>query len=175
MSDCLVLNADFRPLSFLPLSTIPWQQAIKLSYLGRVSIIEYYEDWSVHSQHEEFRVPAIVVTKEFMKYKKGVRFSRRSLYLRDLYTCQYCGDTFHDRDLTIDHVLPVSKGGKTSWENCVAACQECNFRKGDKIMHPKRLPFKPEYWHIVGQIIKNGHFNIRHPSWNQFIEINNAA
>ena len=171
MSDCLVLNADFRPLSFLPLSTIPWHQAIKLSYLGRVNIVEYYDDWLVHSQHEEFRVPAVVVTKDFMKYKKSVRFSRRGIYLRDLYTCQYCGDSFPNGELTIDHVLPVSKGGKTSWENCVAACKSCNFNKSDKIMYPKRIPFKPEYWHIVGQIIKNGHFNIRHPSWNQYIDI----
>jgi 5-methylcytosine-specific restriction endonuclease McrA len=171
MSDCLILNADYRPLSFLPLSTIPWQQAIKLSFLDRIHVIEYYSDWDVHSQHQTFPVPALAVTKEFMKYKKGVRFSRKGVFLRDLYTCQYCGDVFHDKDLTLDHVVPASKGGKTSWENIVTACQDCNHRKSDKIMQPKRLPFKPEYWHIVGAILKNGHFNIRHPSWERYLDI----
>jgi hypothetical protein len=78
---------------------------------------------------------------------------------------------FHDKDLTLDHVVPASKGGKTSWENIVTACQDCNHRKSDKIMQPKRLPFKPEYWHIVGAILKNGHFNIRHPSWERYLDI----
>jgi 5-methylcytosine-specific restriction endonuclease McrA len=171
MPDCLILNADYRPLSFLPLSTIPWQQAIKLSFLGRITVINYYEDWNVHSQHQAYPVPAIAVTKEYMKYKKGVRFSRKSLYLRDLYTCQYCGDVFPDRDLTIDHVIPVSRYGKTSWENCVAACKSCNGAKGNKIMQPRRLPYKPEYWHIVGEIIRNGYVTIRHPSWERYLNI----
>lgn len=171
MSDCLILNADFRPLSFLPLSTVSWQQAIKLSFLERINVIEHYEDWSVHSQHETFPVPALAVTREYMKYKKSVRFSRRAVYLRDLYTCQYCGEVFPDRDLTFDHVVPVSRGGRTNWENIVTACQTCNTKKSNKIMQPMRLPFKPEYWHIVGAIIKQGHFNIRHPSWHQYINI----
>lgn len=171
MSDCLVLNADFRPLNFLPLSTISWQHAMKLSFMGRVQVIEEYKDWCVHSQHETFPVPAVVVTKEFQKYKKSVRFSRRAVYLRDLYTCQYCGDAFPDRDLTLDHVVPVCKGGKTTWENIVTACADCNTRKGHKIMHPMRLPYRPEYWHIVGTILERGRFDIRHPSWERYLNL----
>ncbi len=169
--DCLVLNADYRPLSLLPLSAVPWQQAIKLSFMERITVIEYYDDWKVHSQHRAFPVPALAVTREYMKYKKSVRFSRRAVYLRDLYTCQYCNEVFPDRELTLDHVLPISKGGKTNWGNIVTACKTCNQKKGNRVMQPNRLPFKPEYWHIVSEIIKNGYFNVKHPSWNKYINV----
>ena len=170
--DTLVLNADYRPLSFLPLSVISWQQAVKLQTLDRVDVIEEYDDWEVHSPSITMRVPAVIVTREFMKYKKTVRFSRRGVYLRDLYTCQYCEDSFNDKDLTMDHVVPRSKGGKTNWENIVTACKPCNLRKGNKqIMQPIRLPFKPDVWHIVGNSMKNPRFHIKHPSWNQYINL----
>lgn len=171
MSDTLILNADHRPLSFLPLSTIPWQQAMRLHFLDRITILEYYDDWDVHTSKRSFAVPALAVTKEYMKYKKGVRFSRKGVYLRDLYTCAYCNETFNDRDLTLDHVVPASKGGKTNWTNIVTACKTCNHKKGDKIMLPKAMPYKPEYWHIVGAILANGHYNIKHPSWERYIQI----
>jgi 5-methylcytosine-specific restriction endonuclease McrA len=171
MSDCLVLNADYRPLSYLPLSTIGWQQAVKLSFLGRIKILETYDDWEVHSPSTTIKVPALAITKDYMKYKRAVRFSRRNLYLRDLYQCQYCHDTFNNEDLTIDHVIPISKGGKTTWENCVTACYTCNFNKGDKHKLPRRLPFKPEYWHLVGNTSEHLHWHIRHPSWRDYLDV----
>lgn len=170
MSDCLVLNADYRPLSYLPLSTIPWQQAIKLSFMGRITILEEYEDWTVHSPSTTINVPALAVTKEYMKYKKAVRFSRKNLYLRDLYQCQYCAETFESGDLTIDHVLPVSKGGKTEWTNVVAACSACNLKKGNKIVQPRRMPFKPEIWHLLNNNIEHLNFKIKHESWRPYID-----
>lgn len=170
MSDCLVLNADYRPLNFLPLSTITWQHAMKLDVLGRVRPIEWYEDWSINSAHDSWLVPAVVVTNDFQKYRKSVRFSRKAVFLRDLYTCQYCNEPFAVKDLTLDHVLPLSKGGKTEWENIVTACKKCNWSKGDKLMSPNRLPWKPEYWHIVGLITDQHKFTIRHDSWRKYIK-----
>ena len=130
MSDCLVLNADYRPLSYLPLSTIPWQQAVKLSFMGRITILEEYENWKVHSPSTTINVPALAITKEYMKYKKGVRFSRKNLYLRDLYQCQYCGDTFDAHQLvrvvrpsgpTVPlHVCLVTLKRVTKWYSHVA-------------------------------------------------------
>ena len=169
MSDVLVLNADYRPLNFLPLSTISWQHAMKLDMLERIKPIEWYENWQVNSAHDSWAVPAIVVTREFQKYKKSVRFSRRAVYLRDLYTCQYCSEPFAQKDLTLDHVLPVCKGGKTEWTNIVTACKKCNHSKSDKIISPIRLPWKPEYWQIVAHIKDNHGFTFKHPSWERYL------
>jgi 5-methylcytosine-specific restriction endonuclease McrA len=168
--DTLILNADYRPLNFLPISVIPWQQAVKLTVLGRINVLEHYSDWEVHSPSITIKVPALAITREFMKYKQRVCFSRRGVYLRDLYTCGYCDEVFPDSELTLDHVVPISKGGKTNWENIVTACKKCNFKKGDKIIQPNQLPYKPEYWYIVGNSIKNNRFQIRHESWRPFLQ-----
>ena len=170
MSTTLVLNADYQPLCWLPLSVIPWQQAIRLVYLDKLRVLETYDDWAVHSPSVTLQVPALVITKEYMKYKKGIRFSRKNLYLRDLYQCQYCGETSDRQELTIDHVVPVSKGGKTEWKNCVTACYDCNYKKGNKIMSPRRLPFKPEYWHLVGNH-DYLNFDVKHDSWKPYLKI----
>lgn len=167
--DCLILNQDYRPLSFLPLSAVSWKDAIRLSFLQKINVIEYYEDWVIHSPSTTLQVPALAVTKEYLKYNQGVKFSRKAVYLRDLYRCGYCDEIFSEKDLTLDHVVPKSKGGKTNWTNIVTSCTECNFKKGNKSMLPNRMPFKPEYWHIVGNSLKNPNFQIRHPSWEKFI------
>ena len=113
----LVLNADYRPLSYYPLSLWPWQEAIKAVCLDRVQIVAEYEA-TVRSQRAEFRIPSVVVLKDFVKPQKRVAFTRFNLFLRDEFCCQYCGSK---GDLTFDHVLPRSRGGITSWQNVVAA------------------------------------------------------
>ena len=168
MSDVLILNANYQPLSWLPLSVIPWQQAIKLQFMGRITVMEYYDDWEVHSPSTTLRVPALAVTKNYHAYQKGVRFSRQNMYLRDLFQCQYCGDTFETDNLNIDHVKPISKGGKTNWENCVTSCIPCNSRKGDSYRKPLKEPFKPDYYALSARK-KNYITNIRHPSWNIYL------
>lgn len=170
MSDCLVLNGDYQPLSLLPLSVVSWQQAVKLYFLDRVRIIETYDDWHVHSPSMDLPVPALVALREYHPIKKYVRFTRNNLFLRDMYQCQYCSDTFEISELTVDHVLPVSKSGKTSWENCVSACKKCNTRKGDKVgyMKPIREPYKPDYYNLAS-LRKDRPFAIRHPSWLEYI------
>ena len=122
----LVLNADYRPLSYYPLSLWPWQEAIKAAFLDRVSIVAEY-DQEVHSQRQTFRIPSVVVLKDYVKPQKRVAFTRFNLFLRDEFSFQYCGTR---GDLTFDHVVPRSRGGITSWENVVAACSPCNLRKG---------------------------------------------
>lgn len=170
MSDCLILNGDYQPLSLLPLSVVGWQQAVKLYFLDRVRIIEVYEDWKVHSPSMDFNVPALVALKEYHHIKKHVKFGRAHLFLRDMYQCQYCADTFNIADLTVDHVTPISKGGKTSWENCVSACRKCNTSKGDKVgyMTPLKEPYRPDYFNL-SSLRKNRPFNVRHQSWLQYI------
>jgi len=169
MSHTLLLNKDYTPISVLPLSVIDWRHAIKLMFLGRIQVIETYPDWIVHSEKLAINVPSVALTKEYFNFKRRVNFTRYNMYLRDLYQCQYCEDTFDFKDLTIDHVVPVSLGGKTEWTNCVTSCKSCNWTKADKsFMHPVRKPFRPDYWALAAAW-KNSPFRVKDPSWNQYL------
>ena len=134
----LVLNADFRPLSYYPLSLWPWQEAIKAAVLDRVTIVAEYDE-VVRSQRAAIRIPSVVVLKDYVRPQKRVAFTRFNLFLRDEFCCQYCGSR---GDLTFDHVLPRSRGGVTSWENVVAACSPCNLRKANKLLSQSGLTLR---------------------------------
>ena len=134
----LVLNADFRPLSYYPLSLWSWQDTIKAVFLDRVNIVSEY-DKVVRSPSFEFRLPSVVSLKTYVKPSRTPAFTRFNVFLRDRFTCQYCGD---HHDLTFDHVIPRSKGGQTTWENVVAACSPCNLRKGNKTLRQSGLSLR---------------------------------
>jgi len=170
MTDCLVLNASYEPMSVIPLSAISWQRVMKLLVLDRVKTIAHYDDWVVHSQKLAFPVPALVITTEYFDFKKAVRYSKDNIFLRDLYQCQYCSDTFEKGELTIDHVRPRALGGKTSWENCATACKMCNEQKADRMeMHPIREPYKPDP-HQMMFAMRDKPLMIKHPSWAKYLE-----
>ncbi len=122
----LVLNADYRPLSYYPLSLWCWQDAVKAAFMDRVPIVAEYDQY-VHSPTTRIKIPSVVVLKDYVKPQKRVAFTRFNLFLRDEFSCQYCGAR---KELTFDHVIPRCRGGVTSWENVVAACSPCNLRKG---------------------------------------------
>ena len=124
----LVLNADYRPLSYYPLSLWSWQDAVKAAWLERVDIVAQYED-VVRSPSITIRIPSVVVLKDYVHPQKRVAFTRFNLFLRDEFRCQYCGAK---GDLTFDHVVPRARGVKTSWKNVVAACAGCNLKKGSR-------------------------------------------
>jgi len=134
----LVLNADYRPLSYYPLSLWPWQEAVKAVWLERVNIVAEYDEF-VHSPSTIIRIPSVVVLKDYVKPQKRVAFTRFNLFLRDEFRCQYCGDR---GDLTFDHVVPRARGGVTSWENVVAACSRCNLKKGSKSLRQSGLALR---------------------------------
>jgi 5-methylcytosine-specific restriction endonuclease McrA len=165
----LVLNADYRPLSYFPLSLWPWQEAVKAAWLDRVDIVAEY-DTTVRSQRMEIRIPSVVVLKDFVKPRKRVAFTRFNLFLRDEFACQYCGAR---HDLTFDHVIPRALGGVTSWENVVAACAPCNLKKGSKTLRqsgltlrrPPRRPMAQELIDI-GRRFPPYHL---HESWTDFL------
>ena len=125
----LVLNADYRPLSYYPLSLWSWQDAIKAVFLDRVNIVSEYETL-VRSPSFAMALPSVVSLKTYVRPARYPAFTRFNVFLRDRFQCQYCG-TKHD--LTFDHVVPRSKGGQTTWDNVVAACSPCNLRKGGAI------------------------------------------
>ena len=170
-SNCpsLVLNADYRALSYYPLSLWSWQDTIKAVFLERVNILEEY-DRVVHSARLEMKLPSVVSLKTYIKPARHPAFTRFNVFLRDRFTCQYCGER---DDLTFDHVVPRSKGGITTWENVVAACSECNLRKADMLpakarMWPATKPFQP----TVHDLHQNGRLfppNYLHESWMDYL------
>src|ERR1700747_3577374 len=117
----LVLNADFRPLSYFPLSLWPWQESIKAVFLDRVSIVSQY-DRVVHSPRFAMKLPSVIALKQFIPLNRRPAFTRFNVFLRDRFTCQYCGQQQAAHNLTFDHVIPRSRGGRTTWSNVVAAC-----------------------------------------------------
>jgi 5-methylcytosine-specific restriction endonuclease McrA len=165
-----MLNADGAPVSWLPLSVIPWEEAIKYIVLEKATVLDVYEDWIVHSANWETQVPAVMILREYEKRKTAVRYSKHNVFLRDGYVCQYCGDDVSRKTATLDHVLPVSHGGKTTFENTVTACGPCNANKGNnKKIVPKVKPFKPTYFQLVEKR-KKQHWDMPHPAWKNYLE-----
>ncbi|MDR3493940.1 MAG: HNH endonuclease [Ancalomicrobiaceae bacterium] len=165
----LVLNADYRPLSYYPLSIWSWQDAIKAVFLDRVNIVSSY-DVSVRSSRFAMRLPSVVSLKTYVKPARNPAFTRFNVFLRDRFSCQYCGDR---EDLTFDHLVPRCKGGTTTWENVLTACSPCNLRKGSKTpreagMAPMQLPYRPS----VQDLHNNGRLfppNYLHRSWLDYL------
>ena len=131
----LVLNADFRPLSYYPLSLWGWQDAVKAVFLDRVNIVSEY-DRAVRSPSFEMKLPSVVSLKTYVRPALYPAFTRFNVFLRDRFTCQYCGD---DQDLTFDHLVPRSRGGMTRWENVTTACAPCNLLKGGKLPNEAKM------------------------------------
>lgn len=165
----LFLNADYNPLSVVPLSTLTWKEAVKLMYLDQVDVLEYYDDWQVHSPSITMQVPSVVVSRTYVKTSRSVKFNKHNLCIRDEFECQYCGRHLHKNQLTMDHVIPRMKGGKTTFTNIVCACQSCNTLKGhrDK-MKPKRSPERPSMADIMGKA-RRMPIVIPHASWIPYI------
>jgi 5-methylcytosine-specific restriction endonuclease McrA len=118
--------------SYEPLSIISWQRAITLLSLAKVDVVQEY-DASIRASTIVVQVPAVVrLRKAFRRHAKPVKFSRVNIYARDHYRCQYCGLVCTTNELTYDHVVPRSRGGRTTWENIVSACYACNRRKANR-------------------------------------------
>lgn len=164
----LILNADFRPLSVFPLSVLDWQDAIRLVFQDKLLVVAEY-DQVVRSPSREMRLPSVVACRQWIAIPSNIAFTRHNVFLRDRFQCQYCGSEFEPRDLTFDHVLPRAAGGVTEWENIVAACEDCNTRKGSgQDMRPIRVPQKPTPYQLVAakQAHPPSHL---HKSWLDFI------
>jgi 5-methylcytosine-specific restriction endonuclease McrA len=131
---------------YQPLGTIPWQRAVSLLTLGKVEVVEEY-DVDIRSVYLVIRMPAVVrLITRFRRHKQRVKFSRQNVLARDRWRCQYCGQKKPTAELTYDHVIPRSQGGKTCWENIVTACEDCNSRKADRTpaQAGMKLRSKPE-------------------------------
>lgn len=169
-SSTLLLNADAQPVSIMPLSTISWQDAIRYVVLDKVTVVEWYSTWKVHSEKWTTNVPAVVMLREYQKPKSQVRMTKKNVFLRDQYTCQYCGIEVNDTNATLDHVHPQSLGGKSNWANLATACKSCNYKKADNPkIKPRIFPYKPDYWELVEKR-KNRGFQLAHSSWEFYLQ-----
>ena len=168
----LILNADFRPLSYYPLSLCSWQDSIKAVFLDRVSIIESY-DQEVHSPSLTFRLPSVIALKNYVIAQKKPAFTRFNVFLRDNFICQYCNNNFTANELTFDHLIPRCLNGKTTWKNVVSACTNCNLKKGRRLlkftdMRLLKQPIQP----TSAQLQNNGRNfppNFLHESWRDYL------
>ncbi len=165
----LVLNADYRPLSYFPLSLWPWQEAVKAVFLERVNILSEY-DRVVHSPGFQMRLPSVIALKKYIAPARRPAFTRFNVFLRDRFACQYCGSR---DELTFDHVIPRSRGGTTIWDNVVTACAPCNLTKGGRLpraagMTPRHRPRMP----TVSELQDNGRAfppRFLHETWRDYL------
>jgi 5-methylcytosine-specific restriction endonuclease McrA len=127
---CLILNADYRPLSTYPLSFLTGQEAIKAVFRCRATVVEEW-DQMFRSPSIEVHVPKVAALNHYAPISAEPKFCRRSILLRDRFKCQYCGVRFESAELTFDHVVPRAKGGQTTWNNILTACVACNKHKRD--------------------------------------------
>ncbi|KAL0911859.1 hypothetical protein M5K25_017786 [Dendrobium thyrsiflorum] len=145
----LVLDISYRPVN-----VVCWKRAICLEFMEKADVLEYY-DQTVSSPQGSFYIPAVLRVPHLLQAVKRRRIkhslSRKSIFYRDSYTCQYCSSR---QDCTIDHVLPISRGGEWKWENLVTACTRCNSRKGHKSLEEAnmkliKIPKAPKDYDIL--------------------------
>lgn len=168
----LVLNADYRPLSYFPLSLWSWQDVVKAVFLDRVAIVSEY-DRAVRSPSWQIKLPSVIALKSYIPMNRRPAFTRFNVFLRDRFGCQYCGAGYPPEELTFDHIVPRSRGGRTTWENVVTACIDCNRDKGNRLggechMHPLVAPEIP----TVRRLQENGRGfrpDFLHESWRDFL------
>jgi hypothetical protein len=153
----LVLNQDYRALT-----TCNAEKAFILVFLNKAELIAEDASKAINTIANRFPMPSIIRLFQYVNLPyRGVILSRQNVFKRDSGRCQYCGST---RDLTLDHVLPRSRHGKTSWDNLITACKSCNSRKGDRTPQEAQMilryaPYKPSFLMFLrdfsGKIDKN--------------------
>ena len=166
MEQVLLLNITYEPLKI-----INWKRAITLLFLEKVEVVEEYSR-EIHSVSFTIKLPSVVrLLRMVKKPKTPVKFSRQNIYARDKYKCQYCGRRFPTEELTYDHIIPKSRGGKTKWENIVTCCIQCNRKKGGRIhteagMKLIRKPSRPTW--LPALRITIGFREVPH-SWRDYL------
>ena len=164
----LVLNADFRPVSYFPLSLLSWQDAVHAVLSQRVSVVAEYDAW-VRSPSMRLRLPSVVALRKYQRARRRVAFTRFHVFLRDRFSCQYCGRVLPAAALTFEHVIPRSRGGLTTWGNIVTACVPCNTGKGNSLrIKPRRLPKEPTLNELLAakRAFPPGYL---HESWTDYL------
>jgi 5-methylcytosine-specific restriction endonuclease McrA len=152
---------------------ITWQKAVTMLFGGDVEVVQEYDE-TIRSPSVSMQMPAVVRLKRALgSVKRGVKFSRVNVLVRDGFRCQYCGEKKRVGELNYDHVIPRARGGKTVWENIVAACYPCNGKKGGRTpeqagMRLLSQPSKPKTLPLLGPILDERRMN---PAWASWVQI----
>lgn len=163
--------------TYEPIGTVSWRKAVRLVFMDKVITLEEYDE-EIRSPNFKMKIPSVIVMKSGKTRKiNSVRFSRKNVWLRDEGTCQYCNKTINVQSFTLDHVVPKSIGGKTSWENVVVCCYDCNQKKGEKTLKEVgfklvKVPKKPLSLPFVNEITGFYHQNFLHPTWKFWLNRN---
>lgn len=167
-STTLVINRNYQPVS-----TICVKKAITLLYKEIAVVIHNSEeyDWNywvecpiqdddiIQSVNFKMKLPEVIKIQTYSGYRpKNTKFSKRAVFLRDQHQCQYCGIHLNSKSITLDHILPVSRKGATTWSNCVTCCVKCNTKKGNKLLYETgmsllKTPIKPNLPILCGKSV----------------------
>jgi len=150
MNSVIILNADY---SFL--NMVSWKKAFKLLAKDKCEVIKWADKIIHDATGRVLKIPAVMKLIKFIRtiYKTRIPFAKKNVYIRDDFECAYCG--FKSKKLTIDHILPKSRGGKSTFENCVASCKPCNNKKGNKLCSEiKMYPSKKAYQPTISQFLQ---------------------
>lgn len=136
--------------NYFPVKIISWQKAMILYLTERAEVVDEYNDIPIRTVSKTFRLPKILRLYQSHKLSRTVKFSRMNIFYRDHFACQYCAIKLPVNELTFDHIVPVSQGGNTTWENVVTCCKACNTEKGSKTLKESGLkllkqPKKPHW------------------------------
>lgn len=165
MRRVLVLNQDYSPISVCSA-----ERAFLLIYLEKAELVHEDQRLQIRSINKSYPAPSVIRLQDYIYIPfKSVMLTRQNVFKRDSHQCQYCGSK---KALTLDHVLPKSRGGKSTWDNLATACQRCNSYKGDKTpseaeMPLKQLPFKPSYVMFVRNFS-----GFTSQEWLQYLSLN---
>jgi 5-methylcytosine-specific restriction endonuclease McrA len=171
MQAVLLLNNSYEPLK-----VISWQRAITLFFMGKVEVVEEY-DHQIHSVSFAIKAPAVVRLLRYARIgRRTPPLCRVNILARDNFECQYCSKNLSAKEATLDHVVPRSQGGKTTWDNIVCSCAQCNRKKGGRTPREAKMalrstPRRPE-WLPVLTIKFHGRIPI---VWNNFLGLELGA
>lgn len=167
MHSVLLLNTSFEPLK-----VISWQRAVSMFFMGKVEVVEEYDD-QIRSVSLIIRAPSVVRLLKFVKIgRKSPPLCRANILARDDFRCQYCARDLTAREATLDHVVPRSQKGRTTWENIVCCCSSCNRKKGGRTPAQARMtllkkPVKPDWLPVL-----NMKFHGKIPlAWKNFLAL----
>jgi 5-methylcytosine-specific restriction endonuclease McrA len=155
-----VVNAEYQTFDFN-------------SWAALSAHIEEHGNEFIHTPRLQVLVPEVILLVGYHRMPpRTVKFNRKNIYIRDGYTCQYCGATPPREELTIDHVIPRSRGGRSTWENVALACQRCNAKKGNRLlteltMKLTRPPKRPHWFSTLRTSLRN----TERPVWQKFVDV----
>ena len=159
---------------------ISWPKAIKLIMRGKAKACSYYEDVKLNSDkwikmYHIGKLPSVImlVNYVFIPYSKRVPLNKKNIFLRDKGFCAYCGKSISLHNATIDHIIPISRGGKNDWKNCVLACKHCNNRKADHLINEIKMvlrvhPYTPKKEQFFLCYIDKETYSV----WKDYLNIN---